>query len=289
MDVRPLGATGIAVPAIGLGAMQLGGPGVSDARAEDLLSRAVALGVTLIDTARSYGESENRIARFLKRNRPKVLLSTKVGYGVSGVPDWTPEAVLQGVDEACRRLGTDTIDIVHLHSCGRHTLAHGGVAEALGEKVREGRVRLAAYSGENEALAYAVRSGMFSVVQASVNLCDQGGLEGPLAGAGDRGIGVLAKRPLATAPWRGSGAEPVYEARFRTLAAFIGEPADWADVALRFAAFASPVSCCLVGTADPSHLEAALEAFEKGPLAPELQQRIRDAWRASGNDWPGLI
>jgi aryl-alcohol dehydrogenase-like predicted oxidoreductase len=274
---------------IGLGAMQLGEPGVSDAAAANLLCLARDLGVTLIDTARAYGESERRIGDFLRWHRDQMLVSTKVGYGIPGVPDWTPEAVLQGVDAACRRLGSEVLDIVHLHSCDRHALEHGGVAEALGQKVREGKVRCAAYSGENEALQYAVASGSFSVVQASVSPWDQASLEGALAAAAGRGLGVLAKRPLATAPWRETGAEPVYRERFSSLAGSLGEVEDWAKLALRFSAFAGPVSCCLVGTANPPHLEAAVAAVGKGPLAPEVQQSIRTAWRSQGADWPGII
>ncbi|MEL6760815.1 MAG: aldo/keto reductase, partial [Myxococcota bacterium] len=60
--------------------------------AERLLSEAVELGVFAIDTARSYGQAEEWIGRWLAgRSGQDIRLSTKVGYGVEGYPDWTAE------------------------------------------------------------------------------------------------------------------------------------------------------------------------------------------------------
>jgi aryl-alcohol dehydrogenase-like predicted oxidoreductase len=286
---RPLGATGLTVPAVGLGAMQLGDPAVPEAEAERLLRGALELGAGLIDTARSYGLSEDRIGRFLSGFRDEFVLSTKLGYGIEGIPDWTPEAVSRGIDAARERLRTDVIDIVHLHSCDRRTLEHGGVADALLKAVDDGKVGVAAYSGENEALEFAVASGWFGVVQASVSFCDQAALDGALAAAGSRGVGVLAKRPLATAPWRGQGAEPVYAERFGVLAATIGEAGDWADTALRFAAFAPGVSSALVGTRSLERLAAAVASAARGPLSAQETRRLAEAFRRAGTGWKGIV
>jgi len=269
--------------------MQLGSPAVSDADAERLLRRALELGVGLIDTARSYGLSEERIGRFLGAHRDRFVLSTKLGYGIEGVPDWTGEAVTRGIEAARVRLRTDVIDIVHLHSCDLATLQAAGVIEALSDAVERGYVRLAAYSGENESLAHAVTTGAFRVVQASVNVCDQAALAGPLARAAAAGVGILAKRPLATAPWRPAGAEPVYAARFRAIAAEAGPVDDWADTALRFAAFAPGVSACLVGTRRVEALESAVRSAERGPLPGDVLDRLIGAFERRGAAWGGLV
>ena len=63
---------------------------------------AVANGVNLIDTARGYGLSEERIGRHLAHRRQDFLLSTKVGYGVEGLPDWTYDCIVGGVERALR-------------------------------------------------------------------------------------------------------------------------------------------------------------------------------------------
>ena len=117
MERRPFGTTGLTVPALGLGAGQVGDARLDEAGAARLLGGALDLGVTLLDTARSYGLSEERIGRHLAHRRGEFLLSTKVGYGVEGVADWTGPAVARGIDEALGRLRTDVIDLVFLHSC----------------------------------------------------------------------------------------------------------------------------------------------------------------------------
>ncbi|MDQ1241734.1 MAG: hypothetical protein QG550_985, partial [Pseudomonadota bacterium] len=111
MQRRSFGQTGLAVPILGFGAMQAGDPALAEDAAARLLNHALDIGLTLIDTARSYGLSEERIGRHLARRRDEFVLSTKVGYGIAGVPDWTYDCVVAGVDAARDRLRTDVIDI----------------------------------------------------------------------------------------------------------------------------------------------------------------------------------
>ena len=63
--------------------------------------------------------------------RSEFVLSTKVGYGVPGISDWTCDCIVAGVDAARDRLRTDVIDIVHLHSCPLATLQNEDVVRAL--------------------------------------------------------------------------------------------------------------------------------------------------------------
>jgi aryl-alcohol dehydrogenase-like predicted oxidoreductase len=290
---RPLGRTGLNVAALGLGAGRIGGPETTDADVDRLLGTALDLGVTLVDTARSYGASEDRLGRALQGRRSSVVLSTKLGYGVPGVPDWTGPAVEAGVDGALGRLRTETLDIVHLHSCPRDVLERGEVVEALHRTVRAGKVRVAAYSGENDALDWAVRSGAFGVVQCSVSVVDQGVLSGPVPAAAARGIGVLAKRPLGNAPWRFDhrpDADDVAEAweRFGALKLDPGG-LPWDALATRFAAFAPGVGAILLGTATPEHLAAAARAVADGPLPAPVVAAIGAAYARVGAGWPGRI
>ncbi len=293
LPLRAFGATGLMVPALGLGCGAIGAPSLSEAEVEALLLGAVDAGVTLLDTARSYGASEERIGRHLASRRGDIVLSTKVGYGVEGFADWTGPCVAAGVDAALRRLATDRIDVVHLHSCPLDVLQRGDVIEALLAAVRAGKVRVAAYSGENEELSWAVAAGAFDSVQASVNVCDQAALAGALAEASARGLGVIAKRPLANAPWR-FGARPAspdageYWERFRALALDAGG-LPWDEVALRFAAWRPGVAACVVGTADLGHLRRGVEAVARGPLPEPLAGRIASAFAARGASWRGVI
>ncbi len=115
--LRPFGATGLTVPALGLGAGHLGGSDIDDAGVDALLGAALDAGLTLIDAARSYGRAEERIGRFLHGRREGLVLATKGGYGISGVPDWTGACIRAGVDAALSALRTDWVDVFFLHSC----------------------------------------------------------------------------------------------------------------------------------------------------------------------------
>jgi len=290
----PFGTTGLQVTPLGFGAGHIGDPAQDEGRVEALLRTAVELGIVLFDTARSYGCSEERIGGHLRRFRDSIVLSTKLGYGVDGVPDWTGACVSAGVEDARRRLQTDVIDIVHLHSCPRDVLERGEVLDALATAVAHGKVRVAAYSGENDALAWAVADTRIGAVQTSVNPCDQWSLVHALPRAGERGLGVIGKRPLANAFWRfasrphGEYAE-TYWLRWQELGiasdALAPDELELDELVLRFSAFAPGVHTCIVGTASVDHLRRNAEIVAKGPLPAELVDRIRTAYR----DWPGEI
>ena len=293
METRPLGATGLRVSAVGLGAGRIGGPDVSDSDVDALVGAALDLGVNLVDTAPSYGFSEERLGRALAGRRERIVLSTKLGYGVPGVPDWTGPCIIAGVDAALSRLHTDRIDLAHLHSCGLDVLSRGDVVESLLRTVESGKVRVAAYSGEDQPLLWAVRSGAFGAVQCSVSVIDQGPLPGAVAEAASRGIGVLGKRPLGNAPWRFPGRPPepdVAEAwdRFAALAP-APSPLGWTDLFVRFAAHSPGVSAVLIGTGSPGHLAEAVGSFDRGGLDPAVAEALRDGFRRVGSRWTGRV
>ncbi len=288
MRINP--CAGLRVSVLGLGAGQIGGD-LDESEVSALLHGALDLGVTLIDTAPSYGASEDRIGRHLARRRDEFVLSTKGGYGVDGVPDWTAASITLGVEAALGRLRTDRIDIFHLHSCPREILERGEVVRALDDAVRAGKVRVAAYSGENDALEWAVQAGVFGSLMCSVNLVDQRVLDGALASAAQRGLGVIAKRPLANMCWRfrerpiGDYAE-VYWERFQSMDGLVQ---DWTQVALRFAAFAPGVSSAVVGTRSLAHLRQHVAAVSEGPLDAAQIAALRDWFRAYDRGWEGQI
>jgi len=289
---RPFGSTGLEVSALGLGGGQLGNSALSEPVAERLLNQAVDLGLNLIDTARGYGQSEARIGRYLSRRRAELIFSTKVGYGVAGVADWTADAVRLGIDEALQTLGTDWLDIVHLHSCSLEVLQRGEVITALEQARQAGKVRVAAYSGENAALDFAVASGRFQAVQTSINLADQRNLASALPQMQTRGLGVIAKRPVANAPWRfetrpyGKYAEE-YWYRWQTMR-LNPRGLDWQELALRFVAFLPGVHCCIVGTANAEHLAQNAKLLARGPLPADQVEEIQRAFQAHDDDWMGL-
>ncbi len=293
MTRRPLGNTGLEVSPLGFGAGPLGSETLSDAEAEALLHGVLDAGLNLLDTAPSYGRSEARIARVLEARRREVVLSTKCGYGVPGVEDWTGPGITQGFVRALELLRTVVIDLVHFHSCPVEVLERPGVVDALQRAVQQGKVRVAAYSGDNAPLLWALRSGAFGSVQLSLNVFDQGAIDSALPLARERGVGVIAKRPLANAVWRHAERpqapdQATYWDRMHALA-LDPEGLDPAEAALRFTAFTPGVASCIVGTTRWDNLQHNLRALEKGPLPEAQVERLRDGFQRRGQGWDGLV
>jgi aryl-alcohol dehydrogenase-like predicted oxidoreductase len=292
MERRPFGKTGLDVSALGLGAGSLGGDDVTEDAAEHLLHAAVDAGVTLFDTARSYGASEERIGRYLSHRRADVVLSSKGGYGVEGVADWTPEVLTRGIERALTLMKTDRIDVFHMHSCPQDVAMREDLLLAL-ERAREaGKILAMGYSGEGEALAWAVRSGRFGAVQCSVNLFDQSSFEYVLPAAEHKGIGVIAKRPLANAVWRHRewprGDHANYWERMQAMQLDPGD-LDWHELALRFSVFTPGVSSAIVGTSRVEHLLKDVAIVSKGPLPLPVRQRICTAFASKSRSWMGHV
>ena len=295
MTLQDFGHTGLRVSPLGFGAMHINDERTSEAEAGRLLNAVLDLGVNLIDTARGYGLSEERIGRHIAHRRQDFVLSTKVGYGVEGVPDWTYDCIVQGVERALRLMRTDVLDIVHLHSCPLPTLEQGEVVRALQDCKAAGKLRVAAYSGDNAEVDFAIASGAFGALQTSISVCDQVNLPVRLPEARTLGLGVIAKRPLAGAIWRfasrpGEYAEGQYWDRWQAmgLASQLAE-VDVGELALRFVAFLSGVSSSIVGTGKLENFRRNLTAVEKGPLPADQQQLLRQAFLHHERGWKGLI
>ncbi|MCU7812908.1 MAG: aldo/keto reductase, partial [Candidatus Thiodiazotropha sp. (ex Notomyrtea botanica)] len=156
MDLRLLGKTGIEVSPLGLGSVKFGrneqvkypaGFEIpDDAAVSRLLSMARDLGINLIDTAPAYGTSEERLGQLLPGNRQDWVIVTKVGeifeQGQSRFDFSDPHTRLS-VEQSLRRLRTDYLDVVLIHSHGDdiQILEHEPVLETLRDSQRKGLVR----------------------------------------------------------------------------------------------------------------------------------------------------
>jgi len=292
MEKRQFGLTGLEVSIIGFGAGHIGDNNSDEKAVEKLLNTAVDLGVTLFDTARGYGASEGRIGKYLSKRRSEIVLSTKVGYSVPGFKDWTYECIIAGVDAALKLLRTDYIDIVHLHSCPVSVLKESGVIDALEKTKEAGKIKVAAYSGENENLEYAIESGRFGSIQTSINIADQRNLDNLLPIAKDKGLGVIAKRPAANSPWR-FARQPIgryseeYWLRLKKMN--ILQQDNLQETALRFTAYTWGVDSIISGTSNIKHLEENIKIIEKGPLPPDLYNNLRVLFRKNDDNWIGQV
>jgi len=292
IESRAYGDTGLRVSALGFGAGQLGRDALSEADAAALLAGALDAGVTLIDTAPSYGLSEQRIGRHLGARREQAVISTKLGYGVEGVADWTGACITGGVEQALRILRTDRIDIAHLHSCPRAVLERGEVIDALDRAKAAGKLRAIAYSGENEDLDYALACGRFDGLMASLNPFEQRTADRVLPAL--HGVGFIAKRPVANHPWRfaerpvGDYCEPYWE-RMQAIGLAPPDGMAWGEFALRFTLSIAGVASAIVGTGRLAHLLENIQWAAQGPLDPGVLAAWRDRFRAMDDGWIGQI
>jgi aryl-alcohol dehydrogenase-like predicted oxidoreductase len=143
MSYRRLGTSGLVVSTVGLGCNNFGRRlGLDDTRA--VVDAALEAGVTFLDTADVYGDSELLLGEVLEGRRDDVVLATKFGAAVLDAPEWEARGsrryIRRAVERSLRRLRTDYIDLLQMHAPDAQT----PIAEtlsALTELVREGKVR----------------------------------------------------------------------------------------------------------------------------------------------------
>src|SRR4029079_3442574 len=131
------------------GGSEIGYQRVSGRTVARLLGSALDAGLNVIDTAERYENSEALRTRALGARRAEVHLFTKCGHGAGwSRADWRPAALLSSIERSLRRLSTDHVDLIQLHSCSLAHLRRGDVIAAL-ERARErGWVRYLGYSGD---------------------------------------------------------------------------------------------------------------------------------------------
>src|SRR5579863_3971403 len=221
MHMRTFGKTDMNVSALGLGTRQLAGASLEDA--SRVLHAALDCGLNVIDTAECYGHSEELIGRAVSNRRDEYYLFTKCGHAAGSgfaLPDWHPQLLEQSIEQSLRRLKTDHLDLVQLHSCSEQLLRRGEVIVVLQRARDAGKVRYIGYSGDRRAAHYAVECGAFDALQTSVNIADQEAIDLIIPAARGRHMGVIAKRPLASVAWSLSQkpADPVQALYWQRLA-----------------------------------------------------------------------
>lgn len=185
---------------------------------------------------------------------------------------------------------TDFIDIGHLHSCPLHVLQRGEMSEALANSAHAGKLRVAAYSGDNAEFAYVLLDARSSSVECSLSLVDPANATPAVRTA----KGVLAKRTLASLAWARPGrpgdfCEGQYWDRWQQLQLHdLGLP--WPELAMRWTASSPGVRSVLIGTRYLVRLREGIDAVERGPLQGEALSALQAAHSQAGaNRWPGLV
>lgn len=298
VERRRLGKTDMDVSALGFGGSEIGYQRVAVRTVERLLGSALDAGLNVIDTAECYDESETLIGRVLGRRRDDVHLFTKCGHaGGWGRGEWRPDALRRSIERSLRRLRTDRVDLIQLHSCSLAELEKGAVIEAL-ERARDaGHARYIGYSGDGAAARFAVECGRFDTLQTSVSVADQEAIGLTLPVARARRIGVIAKRPLANVAWQYDRRpeEPYYQAYWSRLRKldyeFLRGAGDGrVGAALRFTLSVPGVHTAIVGTTKPDRWEENAGLLEAGPLPRREFEAIRARWHeVAAASWVGQV
>jgi aryl-alcohol dehydrogenase-like predicted oxidoreductase len=143
----------------------------------DLLDEFLRLGGTLIDSARSYGESEAVLGRWLasRGTRDEIVLLTKCAHGQAILPaaDFE-ETVTREMSQSLATLGVEQVDLYLLHR-DNPAVPVGRIVERLNREVEEGRARVLgasnwSYARVYEANAYAAQQGLHGFKLVSNNL-----------------------------------------------------------------------------------------------------------------------
>ncbi|MBN0988380.1 aldo/keto reductase [Amphritea pacifica] len=266
LTLRPIPGTDLIVSPIGLGTVKLGrDKGVKypsrftipdDKQAARLLDLSRDLGINLLDTAPAYGNSETRLGPLLLNQRHHWLICSKVGEefdpqtGESHF-NFTPEHVRFSIERSLKRLRTDVIDILLVHSDGNDLdiINHYGILEQLEQLKSEGKIRAGGMSTKTiEGGIETLKRSDIAMVTYNLDYRDeQPVIDYALAAQ----KGIFIKKALASGHIaQASEADPV-RASFDLVLGHQG------------------VSSAIIGTINPDHLRAnvmaAVESLKAGP------------------------
>lgn len=205
---RTLGRTGLEIPVVSFGVMNSDSP--------DLIYYALDRGIKHLDTAFLYlrGNSERVIGEVVQRRgeRDKVIISTKMRFnrdrekrvflleGVENQPAATPENLYAQLDVSLKRLRTDYVDILYLHSCYSPAMAtYEPLMNALVQVKKQGKARfigVSTHHDEPNVIRAAVDAGIYDVVQTAYNYVQdhRDHVKEAILYAAQKGVGVVAMK-----------------------------------------------------------------------------------------------
>ncbi len=250
---RQLGQTGMEISAIGFGSVKLGRDhGVkypepftvpNTAEARTLLTKAHDLGVNLIDTAPAYGGSEERLGNLLQGQRQNWILCSKVGEEFDGREshfDFSGKHTRASLERSLRRLRTDYLDVVLIHSDGNDDgiLDDGEALQELQRARDEGLVRAIGMS--TKTVSGGTRAAeLCDVIMATYNPAYTDELP-VLDCCSNLGVGVMLKKVFASGHLPAGHADPL-------------------AYSLNFALSHPATSTAIIGTINPDHLSANIQ------------------------------
>ncbi len=313
MQFRELGRkTGIRVSAIGFGGWAIGGATegsgaplgwgrTSDEESLAAIRRARELGVTLFDTADSYGfgRSESLLGIVLSRYRQEVVIATKVGVvrTASGAlkKDFSRQHIFHAVDGSLKRLRTDYIDLYQMHNPTIEDLRQEEIQDAMERLQDAGKIRFWGISVSTpEEGVEIMQRGWAHALQVLYNILNQVPAQVLLPLAKEKGYGIIARVPLASGllsgKFRIDSVFPSDDVRQNFLtprrlqeaiervdevkAIVGGATRNLTEAALRFVLANEAVSSTIPGARNARQVEMNVAAAEAS-LAPDIVEKLR--------------
>lgn len=261
MMKRRLGKTGLMVSIIGFGGIKL--PRVDRKTTHETLNRALDLGINYIDTARGYGDSEEKIGWAVGERRDEFYVSTKS-------PARTAKDMEKEIGRSLEKLQTDHIDIYMCHNLRYPTdydevMGPEGAMEALKKAKKEGKIGHIGFSCHrfHETMERGIRSGDFEAMMVSYNILnDELVDEKILPLAKEMDVGVIAMKPLAG----GALAAPPPELNVQSQVSITAEKA------LRFVLANEAVNVTIPGMMNPREVEENARVGETFPSMTEAEK-----------------
>lgn len=215
MTYRPVGRSGLVLPALSLGMWHNFGDDVAFQTQRDMVHRAFDLGITHFDLANNYGppagSAETNFGRLLREDlhpyRDELIISTKAGWamhpGPYGGPGGSRKYLLSSLDASLARLGLDYVDIFYSHRPDASTPLEETIG-ALDTAVRSGRALYAgisSYSAADTARAARIARDLGTpllIHQPSYSMLNRWIEDDDLLDTtAEEGLGVIAFSPLA--------------------------------------------------------------------------------------------
>ena len=318
MRYRTLGKTGFQVSEIGYGAWGIGADwwkGCSDQECLASLSLAIDLGVTFIDTAMGYGDghSERLIGQVLRERSERVYVATKIrpmNFNFSPKPGdsfeeaYSKEWIIECTERSLRNLGQEQLDMQMLHVWLDEWAECEEWQEAVIQLKEQGKIKDFGLSlvfplEEAHLPRQAIATGQVASCQVVYNIYQQEPQSELFPLAQQDNVGIIVRCPLdegaltgkitpeTTFPeedwrndyFRGERKQEVQE-RAEALSWLIqGDVESLPEAALRFCLSHPAVSTVIAGMRQARHVESNMRASNKGPLAAEDLERLKDhAW-----------
>ena len=240
MKMVTLGKTGLVVSQIGFGGIPITRRTFEDAVA--VVRRALDLGITFIDTANGYLDSEEKIGRAIAGRRDGLVIASKSGSA-------TKQGILEHIDLSLRRLRTDYVDLYQLHNLSRpeswdSISGPGGALEGLRAAKEQGKVRHIGVTSHSLDMAETLlQADCFETVMLPFNVITHEAEEKLLPLARSKDVGFIAMKPMAGGEFDQARLPIRWLCRFEEVQVLVGfEREEEVDEVVHLARTAEPLS-----------------------------------------------